>query len=104
MNSKIPYGVSQKHVKVSNGGDSDLMKFYCTTNKTVYGQKYEKFQPRTTRHTGTGYEANFRPGVYYSARLDQLDNPAMGLVSFSINNFRVVNFYQFKCAIVSSAF
>ena len=75
---KIPYGVPTKHVKSSHGGDSDVMKFYCTTNNTTYGHKYENFKPRTTRHTGTGYQANFRPGVYYSARLDHLDNPAMG--------------------------
>jgi len=75
---KLPYGVPNKHVKESYGGDSDIMKFYCTTNATTFGQKYSSFQPRTGRHTGTGYLSNFRPGVYYSQRLDQLDNPAMG--------------------------
>ena len=32
-------------------------------------------------HRGTGYESNFRPGVYYSSKLDQVDNPVMGYVN-----------------------
>ena len=75
---KLAYGVPSKHILKSQGGDTDLMKFYCTQNATTYGQKWSKFQPRTGKHTGTGYLANFRPGVYYTERLDQLDNPVMG--------------------------
>ena len=75
---KLPFGVPNKHVMVSNGADSDIMKFYCSQYATTYGKKWAKFQPRTGRHTGTGYLSNFRPGVYYSARLDELDNPVMG--------------------------
>ncbi len=75
---KLPYGTATKHIKESYGGDTDPLKFYCTQYGTKYGKAFAKFEPRTTRHTGTGYQSNFRPGVYYSARLDQLDNPAMG--------------------------
>ena len=75
---KLPYGPATKHIKESYGGDTDPLKFYCTQYGTKYGKAFAKFEPRTTRHTGTGYQSNFRPGVYYSARLDQLDNPAMG--------------------------
>lgn len=76
--SKVSYGVPTKHILQSKGGDSDIMKFYCTQNETTYGRKFSKFEPRKGKHTGTGYLANFRPGVYYSKRLDDLDNPAMG--------------------------
>lgn len=75
---KLPYGVANRHVKTSHGADTDLMKFYSTTNSTTYGRQFSKFEPRRGRHTGTGYLSNFRPGVYYSGRLDQLDNPKMG--------------------------
>ncbi len=78
---KLSYGVPNKHVLKSHGGDTDVMKFYCTQYGTTYGQKHAKFQPRPGRHTGTGYLANFRPGVYYSARLDAVDNPTMGYVN-----------------------
>ena len=27
---KIPYGVPNRHVQASKGGDTDVMKFYCT--------------------------------------------------------------------------
>ena len=78
MMGKLPYGVPNKHVLQSQGGDTDIMNFYCTSNATTYGQKWSKFQPRGGRHTGTGYLSNFRPGVYYDERLDHLDNPVMG--------------------------
>ena len=58
------------------GADVGVMKFYCTEYSTGYGQ--EGFNPRIGRHSGTGYQSNFRPGVYYSRRLDELDNPALG--------------------------
>lgn len=77
---KIPYGIPNKHVQASKGADTDIMKFYCTQNSTTYGKKFSKFQPRTGKHTGTGYLSNFRPGVYYSDHLDQLDNPTMGRI------------------------
>ena len=75
---KLPYGVPNRHVQASKGGDSDVMKFYCTQYGTTYGKKFANFQPRIGKHTGTGYLSNFRPGVYYSSRLDDLDNPTMG--------------------------
>ena len=75
---KLPYGSPTKHVLKSNGADTDIMKFYTTQNASTYGKKFSKFQPRPGKHTGTGYLSNFRPGVYYSARLDELDNPTMG--------------------------
>ena len=75
---KLPYGVPSRHVNQSNGADTNLMKFYSTTNSTTYGRKFSTFEPRQGRHTGTGYLSNFRPGVYYSGRLDELDNPTMG--------------------------
>lgn len=76
----LDYGVANKHILKSYGGDSDVMKFYCTTNNTTYGRKWAKFEPRSGRHTGTGYVSNHRPGVYYSARIDEVDNPAMGRI------------------------
>jgi len=75
---KLAYGTPNRHVSASAGADKDLMKFYSTTNSTTYGRKFSNFEPRQGKHTGTGYLSNFRPGVYYSGRLDQLDNPKMG--------------------------
>ena len=73
---RLPYGPGNPHVLQSNGADADLMKFYCTEYSTSYGK--ESFDPRKGKHRGTGYQSNFRPGVYYSRKLDELDNPSMG--------------------------
>ena len=75
---KLQIGKSNKHVLASRGADVDLNKFYSTESATAYGRKFATFEPRTTRHYGTGYLSNFRPGVYYSAHLDEIDNPVMG--------------------------
>lgn len=87
----LDYGVPNKHILKSYGGDSDVMKFYCTTNNTTYGRKWAKFEPRNGRHTGTGYVSNHRPGVYYSARIDEVDNPAMGLAYIHVNLSAVIS-------------
>ena len=73
---RLPYGPGNTHILQSKGPDTGVMKFYCTEYSTNYGK--EGFIPRTGHHSGTGYQSNFRPGVYYSRRLDELDNPAMG--------------------------
>ena len=75
---KLPIGRPDPHMLKSKGGDTDVMKFYCTQYGTTYGKKFSKFQPRNGRHTGTGYLSNFRPGVYYNDKLDEIDNPTMG--------------------------
>ncbi|XP_054774334.2 stabilizer of axonemal microtubules 4-like [Lytechinus pictus] len=75
---RLPVGQPTAHVSATQGPDADIMKFYSTSYATSYGAKHEPFVPRTTRHVGTGYQSNFRPGVYYSQRLDEVDNPAMG--------------------------
>ncbi|KAJ8314512.1 hypothetical protein KUTeg_006662 [Tegillarca granosa] len=74
---RLPQGTRNAHIKASNGPDINMMKFYTTTNSTTYGRYYENFKPRTGRHTGTGYLSNFRPAVYYSKRLDDVDNPVL---------------------------
>lgn len=73
---RLPYGPGNAHILQSKGADVGVMKFYCTEYSTGYGQ--EGFNPRIGNHSGTGYQSNFRPGVYYSRRLDELDNPALG--------------------------
>lgn len=73
----LPQGSRNLHIKASQGPDINMMKFYITQNSTTYGRYHEKFKPRTGRHTGTGYSANFRPAVYYNQRLDQSDNPTL---------------------------
>jgi protein phosphatase 1 regulatory subunit 32 len=95
--SKSAYGSAEKHVLKSHGGDSDIMKFYCTTNQTTFGKKWKKFEPRTTRHVGTGYVSNFRTPVYYNSRLDELDNPAMGrLVADNYHSITNKSFVPFS--------
>lgn len=55
-----------------------MMKFYVTSNSTTYGKNWENFKPKQGKHSGTGYQSNFRPGVYYNKKVDDLDNPVMG--------------------------
>ncbi|KAL5010449.1 hypothetical protein ScPMuIL_012754 [Solemya velum] len=73
----LPTGSRTAHVNSSYGADTNHMKFYVTSNSTTYGKHWENFTPRPGRHTGTGYLSNFRPGVYYSKKLDERDNPTM---------------------------
>lgn len=72
----LPVGPRTAHVSASYGPDADNMKFYSTTYAASYAT--EPFEPRLGKHIGTGYQSNFRPGVYYSQRIDELDNPAIG--------------------------
>ena len=72
----LSYGPGNPHVLQSKGADTHLMKFYITEYSTNYGK--DGFIPRDGKHHGTGYKSNFRPGVYYNRRLDELDNPTMG--------------------------
>ena len=72
----LSYGPGNAHVLQSKGADTHLMKFYITEYSTNYGK--DGFIPRDGKHQGTGYKSNFRPGVYYNRRLDELDNPTMG--------------------------
>ena len=80
--SKLAYGVPDKHILKSYGADTDILKFYCTQNSTTYGTRWSKFEPRLGHATGSGYTSNIRPVITYSARLDEVDNPAMGFVCF----------------------
>ena len=73
---KHPFGPPTPHITQSKGPDTNLMKFYITEHSTNYGKA--GYIPRSGKHVGTGYQSNFRPGVYYSRRLDELDNPTMG--------------------------
>lgn len=75
---KFPTGTVTPHIKQSQGGDTNPLKFYSTTNETTFGAHWSNTEPRNGKHTGTGYLANFRPGVYYSANLDRIDNRPMG--------------------------
>lgn len=94
---KQAYGVPNKHVMKSKGGDTDVMKFYCTSYGTNYGKKHANFQPRQGKHTGTGYLSNFRPGVYYSPHLDEIDNPSMGtLVGNNYHSVTEKSFQPYK--------
>lgn len=74
----VQIGRLHKHVGESTGPDNNIMKFYITEYSSRVG--IDGFQPRKGQHSGTGYQSNFRPGVYYSRKLDELDNPEMGYV------------------------
>ncbi|KAK3096952.1 hypothetical protein FSP39_005069 [Pinctada imbricata] len=90
----LPQGSRNVHIMASNGPDINMMKFYNTTNSTTYGRYYDKFKPRPGRHTGTGYLSNFRPAVYYSQRLDQVDNPV--LANICSKNYHTVTELHFQ--------
>lgn len=74
----LPIGRLNRHVGESYGPDNNIMKFYITEYSSKTGR--DGFQPRYGHHVGTGYKSNFRPGVYYSRKLDELDNPVMGRI------------------------
>lgn len=78
IGAKLPTGSITSHIRETYGGDSNIMKFYCTTNEASFGRHWQPFEPRIGRHSGAGYKANFRPTLSYHARLDEVDNPAMG--------------------------
>ena len=72
----LPFGPPTKHVLASRGPDYNKTQFYVTEYSLNHGK--EAFLPRLGKHTGTGYKSNYRPGVYYSRKIDELDNPAVG--------------------------
>ena len=72
----LPYGRINKHVGESYGPDNNIMKFYITEYSSKLG--IDNFQPCYGQAVGTGYKSNLRPAVYYSRKLDELDNPVMG--------------------------
>ena len=72
----LPYGPGTGHIKASHGPDTMASKFYITEYSSKLG--IEGFTPRPGVHRGTGYQSNFRPGVYYNRRIDEVDNPNMG--------------------------
>lgn len=76
MIGPLQVGKPNKHVNVSNGPDNKIMKFYITEYSSHF--LGDGSTPQTGKHVGTGYKSNFRPGVYYSRKLDELDNPAVG--------------------------
>ncbi|XP_052807278.1 protein phosphatase 1 regulatory subunit 32-like isoform X2 [Mya arenaria] len=90
----LPTGTRTAHIQSSHGPDTNMMKFYVTQNSTTYGKHYENFKPRPGRHSGTGYLANFRPGVYYNSRLDHQDNPTLARIC--AKNYRSVTSIDFQ--------
>lgn len=94
----LPVGPPTAHVSASHGPDANNMKFYSTTYSASYAM--EPYSPRTGKHVGTGYQSNFRPGVYYSHRIDQLDNPAMAKILQG--NYNSITKLDFKPSIGSN--
>ena len=74
--SKFSLGPCSVAVKRSSGAGVYPFDFYSSTYSTSYGR--EGFSPGPAMHTGTGYKSNFRPAIYYSAKLDDKDNPSLG--------------------------
>lgn len=87
-------GPRNVHIQKSQGADTNIMKFYITQNSTTYGKHWQNFKPRMGRHVGTGYSANFRPQVYYSRQLDEVDNPTMGRICSA--NYHTVTELSFR--------
>ena len=74
--SRQQIGKPNKHVNESYGAGNNIMKFYITEYTSRLG--IDDFVPQKGSCVGTGYQSNFRPGVYYTRKLDELDNPVMG--------------------------
>ncbi|KAL3884068.1 hypothetical protein ACJMK2_030290 [Sinanodonta woodiana] len=93
----LPKGSKNPHINASHGPDTNMMKFYITTNSTTYGKHWENFRPRPGRHTGTGYSSNFRPAVYYNKRLDDQDNPVLSdICSRNYHSVTELHFQPYK--------
>ncbi|XP_062510540.1 stabilizer of axonemal microtubules 4-like [Corticium candelabrum] len=75
---RLPYGPATAHILVSRGSEIGRLNFYSTNYSTSYGQN--GFLPRTKKHHGTGYLTNFRPAVYYTRNVDEMDYPLMGQI------------------------
>ena len=74
--ARLPCGPGNWHVMSSNGPSTRALDFYSTCYSTVHGKETIR-SDKVPRHRGTGYEANFRPTVYYSKQVDMIDNPAI---------------------------
>ena len=72
----LPYGPITKHVRSSRGSDCNKAQFYITEYSSNHGK--EGYNPGPGKHVGTGYKSNFRSGLYYSRKLDEIDNPTVG--------------------------
>ena len=72
--TKRAHSIGSKHVLVSDGPPVDPMRAYSSTYSVYFGQRKPTISS-TFRHKGTGYQANFRPAVYYNKKIDQLQNP-----------------------------
>ena len=92
---RLPQGRITKHIQASNSADCNRDRFYVTQYSTVHGK--EGFLPRLGKPNGTGYKSNFRPGLYYSKKLDELDNPDFGYeeLMFLLNHLQM-HTYLFK--------
>jgi len=88
----LPYGPVTRHVNASNGPDNERAKFYATEYSVSHGKS--GFVARPGKHTGTGYQSNFRPGLFYSRRLDEIDNPKLG--DELLKNYSSSNSFQFR--------
>ncbi|KAM4723131.1 stabilizer of axonemal microtubules 4 [Rhinophrynus dorsalis] len=81
---RLPLSMMSPQVRGSVGGSCDPLNIYCTSYNTSYG--ISDFPPGGYTHRdgltrrSTGYISNLRPILYYSASLDRIDNPNMGLL------------------------
>ena len=68
-------------IKCSNGASNDPMSPYSTEYSARIGIGQSKEHGPEKRNRATGYKSNFRPGVYYSTKLDRIDNePMIGIL------------------------
>lgn len=109
--AKLAYGPASWHVLASGGAPVNPLHFYSTTYSAVHGREGVNRQAGNVRHRyyakavcivlitariidlvcfllmiicrGTGYASNFRPAVFYTPRLDAVDNPVMGYACIS---------------------
>lgn len=95
MQGALSQGSATKHVQSSRGADCNLNNFYVTEYSTNHGK--EGYIPRKGKAIGTGWMSNFRPGLYYSRKLDEFDNPSVG--QLLADNYSSSNKLQFPSLI-----
>lgn len=80
-----PIGRPSRHILESHGGDTDVLKFYCTTYATTHSAPHGKYMERKARTVpdwdasfkSSGFASNVRPYIGYTPALDDIDNPSM---------------------------
>ncbi len=100
MNVKQPFGRASEHIMQSQGADTDVLKFYCTSYSTTHGAPCGRVE-RRVRTVGdwdrlykeSGFVNNARPYIPFRGEMDEHDNPPMRSARTFYNSTLLVLYY-----------